>query len=125
MARKLLQFEHHKQPLATREQYRWRVARHGLVAAAIVAAALAIGVVGYKTTERMSWIDAFANASMILSGMGPLTPLNTNAGKIFASFYALCSGLIIVFSTSILLAPVVHRILHNFHVEERHETSDV
>jgi hypothetical protein len=65
----------------------------------------------------MEWIDAFANASMILSGMGPLTPLQTWGGKLFAGLYALYSGLALIAATSLILAPIVHRGLHRFHLE--------
>jgi len=73
---------------------------------------------GYHYFEGMEWIDAFANASMILSGMGPLNPLQTSAGKLFAGFYALYSGLALIVAVGILLAPVVHRVLHRFHLEQ-------
>ena len=73
---------------------------------------------GYASFEGMGWIDAFANASMILSGMGPLSPLQTAGGKVFAGAYALFSGLVLVVATSVVLAPVLHRMLHQFHVEE-------
>ena len=73
---------------------------------------------GYASFEGMGWTDAFANASMILSGMGPLSPLQTAGGKVFAGAYALFSGLVLVVATGIILAPVLHRMLHQFHVEE-------
>lgn len=76
-------------------------------------------MLGYRYFEGMEWIDAFANASMILSGMGPLTPLETSNGKLFAGLYALYSGLALILATGILLAPVVHRLLHQFHLEEK------
>ncbi len=76
-------------------------------------------MLGYRYFEGMEWIDAFANASMILSGMGPLTPLQTSNGKLFAGLYALYSGLALILATGILLAPVVHRLLHQFHLEEK------
>jgi hypothetical protein len=72
---------------------------------------------GYRYLEGMAWIDAFANASMILSGMGPLGPLQTWGGKLFAGLYALYSGLALILATGIVLAPVVHRLLHRFHFE--------
>jgi hypothetical protein len=65
----------------------------------------------------MAWIDAFANAAMILSGMGPLSPLQTSAGKLFAGLYALYSGLVVIVALGIILAPVLHRLLHHFHAE--------
>jgi hypothetical protein len=78
---------------------------------------LAIGIAGYAGFEHMSFIDAFVNASMILSGMGPLGELKTTAGKVFAGSYAIFSGLIIVIATGVVLAPIFHRVLHRFHVE--------
>jgi hypothetical protein len=66
----------------------------------------------------MAWIDAFANAAMILSGMGPLAPPQTWGGKLFAGLYALYSGLAVILATGILLTPIVHRLLHRFHLEE-------
>ena len=76
------------------------------------------GMAGYHYFEKMDWIDAFANASMILSGMGPLEPLKTQGGKLFAGFYALYSGLALIVIVGIVLAPIVHRFLHRFHLEE-------
>jgi len=73
-------------------------------------------MIGYRSCEGMEWIDAFANASMILSGMGPLEPLKTWGGKLFAGCYALYSGLALIVATGVILAPVLHRVLHNFHV---------
>jgi hypothetical protein len=72
---------------------------------------------GYRHFEGMDWIDAFANASMILSGMGPLGPLQTPGGKLFAGIYALYSGLALIAVTGIIFAPIVHRLLHRFHME--------
>ena len=88
-------------------------------AGAIIATALAIGIVGYRFLGGLSWIDALVNAAMILSGMGPVDPLASVAGKLFAAFYALFSGLVFIGTASILVAPWVHRILHRFHVERR------
>ena len=79
---------------------------------------LAIGMAGYAHFESMSWTDAYVNAAMILSGMGPVGELKTQAGKIFAGSYAIFSGLIIVIATGFILAPVFHRVLHRFHMED-------
>src|SRR5262249_18756106 len=76
-------------------------------------------IVGYRYLERMSWIDAFANASMILSGMGPLTPLESPGGKLFAGFYPLYSGLALIMTTGTLFAPPLHRLMHQFDLEEK------
>jgi hypothetical protein len=88
------------------------------VGSAIVAFALAIGMVGYASLEDMSTIDAFANSAMILSGMGPLNPLHSFAGKLFAGTYAIFCGLLIFAVAGLILAPVLHRILHRFHIED-------
>jgi hypothetical protein len=76
---------------------------------------------GYGYFERMGWADAFANAAMILSGMGPLSPLQTTGGKVFAGLYALYSGLMLIVATGVVLAPVVHRLMHRFHLEAEQE----
>ena len=78
---------------------------------------LLIGMVGYHFLESLSWIDSLLNASMILGGMGPVNPLQTDAGKIFASFYALYSGIILLASVGILVTPIFHRFMHRFHLE--------
>jgi hypothetical protein len=84
---------------------------------AAVTVALAIGIIGYHEIAGLPWIDALLDASMILGGMGPVNPLKTNAAKLFASFYALFSGLFFIVTTGILLAPFLHRLLHHFHLE--------
>jgi hypothetical protein len=78
---------------------------------------LVIGMAGYSATEGMGLADSFVNAAMILSGMGPVDQLHTTAGKVFAGFYAILSGLIIVIGAGFVLAPIAHRVLHRFHVE--------
>ena len=87
------------------------------MAAGVVIVSLAVGMCGYHFLEKLPWLDALLNASMILGGMGPVDPLKTDAGKLFASFYALYSGLAIISVAGLLLAPVVHRFLHKFHVD--------
>jgi len=82
---------------------------------------LGIGVAGYHWLAHLNWINSLLNASMILGGMGPVDPLPTNAAKLFASFYALFSGLAFIGIVSVLLAPFVHRMLHRFHAEDRDE----
>jgi hypothetical protein len=110
-------YEHRKQPLLSRAAFLGRLARHGGFALGIVAASLALGMVGYHSLEGLPWIDALLNSAMLLGGMGPVNELHTAAGKLFASFYALYSGLVFLVVAGVLLAPVFHRILHQFHVE--------
>lgn len=89
-----------------------------VLSAASIASALGIGVVGYHYFGGLPWIDALVNASMILGGMGPVDPITTHAGKLFASAYALFSGLLFIGAASLVLAPFVHRIMHTIHLEE-------
>ncbi len=112
-------YERRKQRLLSRAEFSKRVGRHGLAALGIVAFGLGIGVVGYHFIAHLSWVASLLNASMILGGMGPVDPLPTNAAKIFASCYALFSGLAFIGIVSVLLAPFAHRMLHRFHAEER------
>lgn len=119
--RRLFSYEKKKDPVATPRVFYNRLARNGILALVTVAVSLAIGTAGYAWFEQMALIDAFANASMILSTMGPLTPLHTTAGKLFASFYAIASGLLLFVIAGLMLAPVYHRILHRFHVDEQDE----
>ena len=83
----------------------------------IIVASLAVGMVGYHRLEGLGWLDAFENASMILSGMGPLHQPQSNGGKLFAGIYALYSGLAVILIAGIIFGPVVHRFLHRFHLE--------
>lgn len=91
--------------------------RNSLIGLLLIAAALYLGVLGYHLTEKMSWIDSFLNASMILSGMGPATTLATTAGKLFAGFYALFSGLAFIAVIVIMLSPLIHRFFRKIHLE--------
>ncbi|MEP7133918.1 MAG: hypothetical protein ABI904_03190 [Chloroflexota bacterium] len=111
-------YEHHKQPLASHKVFVARVGRNGLIGALLLLFSLGVGMLGYHVLENLSWIDSLLNASMILGGMGPVTPLQTNAGKIFASFYAIYSGVILLASVGILIAPIFHRFLHRFHLAD-------
>jgi hypothetical protein len=117
--RHLLHFENRNQPVLPARAFFGRVAKNFGLAALLIGISLLIGMVGYAGFEGMAWIDAFANASMILSGMGPLEPVKTNGGKLFAGCYALYSGLVVIIAIGIMLAPVVHRFLHQFHVESK------
>lgn len=111
-------YEHHKQPLAKKSVFVRRLALNGLIGLVLLFFSLGLGMVGYHFLENLSWIDSLLNASMILGGMGPVNPLQTVAGKIFASFYALYSGVILLASVGILAAPIFHRFLHHFHLAD-------
>jgi hypothetical protein len=115
--RRLLDYESRAQALASRSRFARRVALSILAALLIIGLSLLAGMAGYAYFEGMSWIDAFLNAAMILSGMGPVQPLTTDAGKLFAGCYAIYSGLIVILSTGLVLAPIAHRLLHRFHVD--------
>jgi hypothetical protein len=110
-------FEHRTSPLLPRRQFYRRVRNSFLLGTGILAFALGIGMTGYHFFESLNWVDAFVNAAMILSGMGPVNQLNTNGGKVFAGCYALFSGLVFLTAVGILLAPIAHRALHRFHLE--------
>ena len=111
-------FEHRSKPLLPCRCFIARVARSLCLGLLVIAFALGIGMIGYRSFEPMSWVDAFVNAAMILSGMGPVSSLQSDAGKIFAGCYALFSGLAFITILGIVFAPFVHRFLHKFHVEE-------
>ncbi len=111
-------YEHHKQPLATQKVFARRLALNGLIGLLLLTVSLGIGMIGYHFFEGFSWIDSLLNASMILGGMGPVNPIKTDAGKIFASFYAIYSGVILLASVGILITPIFHRFLHRFHLAE-------
>jgi hypothetical protein len=110
-------WERRQQPLLPRQQFIRRLSRWAAMAIVVVVVSLTVGICGYHFLEKLPWIDSLLNASMILGGMGPVDPVKTDAGKIFASLYALYSGLAIISVAGLLLAPVVHRFLHKFHVD--------
>ena len=114
-------FEHRAQPVIPPRQFIVRLARSGIIALAVIAVSLFIGMVGYHILEGLSWIDAFLNASMLLGGMGPVNTPVTSGGKLFAGLYALYCGLAVILVAGVILAPVAHRILHRFHMESRNQ----
>jgi hypothetical protein len=116
-------FEHRRQPLLPSRIFYLRVARGLAMASVLIIFSLGLGMAGYHLLERLDWVDSFANAAMILSGMGPLAPLQTTAGKIFAGCYALFSGLAFLSSVGIFFAPIFHRFLHKFHLESKKDAS--
>ncbi len=109
--------EYRAHPFLSRARFVRRVARHGLLALIVIAFALGVGIFGYHFIAHLGWTDSLLNASMILGGMGPVDLLHSKAAKIFASFYALFSGLAFVGIASLMVAPFAHRLLHRFHLE--------
>jgi hypothetical protein len=99
--------------------------RNAFIGLLLITAALYIGMLGYHFFEGLSWIDSFLNASMILSGMGPAVTLNTSAGKLFAGFYALFSGLAFIAIVVIMLSPVIHRFFRKIHLESSKDNKDI
>mgnify|MGYP003376435215 CR=1 FL=1 len=112
-----IMYEHRSQPLLSRPLFLRRMLGHGLIALSLLVVSLAIGVLGYYLTEGLPWLDAVLNASMILGGMGPVNELHTAGGKLFASAYALFSGMAFLAIAGIVVAPLAHRILHRLHLE--------
>lgn len=114
-------YEHHHEKLLPNGRFVRRVAGHVAFAVLAVGVALGIGVLGYHVLGKMRWTDALLNASMILGGMGPVDALSTDAAKVFASMYALFSGLVFIALLGLLLAPFIHRLMHHLHIADEDE----
>lgn len=113
-------YESRDQPPLTRRAFARRMLQHGLVVAVIVGGSVLLGTAGYHWLGRVAWIDAFLNACMLLGGMGPVGDLPTAAGKIFAALFALYAGLIFIISAGVIIAPVIHRLIHHMHWDAAH-----
>ena len=114
---KKLKLEHKTGEMLSRSEFIKRLFWYTVFGCCFLAMSLAIGTVGYHVTANLGWIDAFLNASMILTGMGPVDKLETNTAKIFASFYAIFSGVSFLTFCGVLFTPVYHRFMHRFHFE--------
>ena len=112
-------YESRKQPLLPGHRFARRLLTHSAAALGLLVVSLGIGMTGYVAFEHLSWIDAFLNASMLLGGMGPVDPPKTSGGKLFAGCYALYAGLVFIITAAVLFAPLLHRVLHRFHVDEK------
>lgn len=112
-------YEPRHTPLASRRRFVRRIVNHFGFVMTVIAMSLCIGIGGYRYFEGMEWIDAYLNAAMLLGGMGPVEPkLQTVSGKLFAGVYALYAGMVVLVAAGILMAPVFHRFMHRFHLEE-------
>jgi hypothetical protein len=112
-------YEHHSKPLLPKKKYYNRLFRNFFFGGIVVLFSLFAGMLGYHLTENLNWLDSLLNASMILTGMGPVNTMTTTAGKLFASFYALFSGVVFLSTIAFILAPAAHRFLHKFHLDEK------
>lgn len=112
-------YEHRHQKLATMQVFYQRVLKNILFASAILFICLMIGVLGYHYTANIPWLDSLHNASMILSGMGPVVEIKTVGGKWFSSLYALFSGVVFITNIGIILAPAVHRLFHRLNIQDK------
>jgi hypothetical protein len=116
MKKGTVMFEHHTKPLLGRREFIARQLRYGLFSLLILLGSIGIGTAGYHRWGGLSWLDAFLNAAMILTGMGPVDRMETAGGKLFSAFYALFSGISFLTFAGVLFSPVYHRFLHKFHL---------
>lgn len=116
-----MKFEHKKQKLIPFTHFVLRLSRYGIFAFVLISFSLLIGMLGYHFIGCINWLDSFHMSSMILTGMGPVVEMKTDAAKLFSSFYALYSGVAFLSITAVFFAPIVHRILHYLHIEDNNE----
>jgi len=112
-------YESRRQPPLPRAHFVRRLGLHLALALGVLAGSLGIGMAGYVAFEHLPWLDAFLNAAMLLGGMGPVDMPKTEAGKLFAGCYALYAGLVFIATAALVLTPVMHRVLHRFHWDEK------
>jgi len=110
-------FEHRKDRLLPRREFVLRLGWSVAAGVGLILVSLSIGMFGYHGLEHLPWIDAFLESSMIMAGMGPVATLHTSAGKLFSGCYAIYCGIALIATTGVILAPVIHRSLHKFHLE--------
>jgi TRAP-type C4-dicarboxylate transport system permease small subunit len=120
----LTSFEHLGDPLAPRGRFFRRLGANVALALMFIAVSLAAGMAGYHWLGGLGWIDSFLNAAMILSGMGPVDTLQNDGAKVFAGLYAIYSGLLVVATSALIFAPVLHRLLHKLHVKNEQDPDD-
>ena len=111
-------YESKKQSVLSRQKFTQRLSVHLGAACALLIASLGLGMFGYASLEHLSAVDAFLNAAMLLGGMGPVNAPQSEAGKIFAGFYALYAGLVFIVTAALVFTPMLHRLLHKFHLDD-------
>src|SRR5229473_2302846 len=116
-------YERRRKPLLSRRAFLWRLSKYSAFSLALMLGSLVIGMIGYHGFEGMPWIDAFVNAAMLMGGMGPVGELHTFSGKLFAGIYALYCGLVLIIAAGVAMAPLIHRLLHRFHLEAEENKS--
>ncbi len=114
-------FEHHSEPVITRKHFIKRMWRYSLFAGGLITVSVGGGTLGYKLTAHTDWVDSFHMSCMILTGMGPVLEMKTNAAKLFSSFFALYSGIAFLTISAVFFSPIVHRVLHGLHVAEENK----
>ena len=117
----MFRYENRDQKLISRTAFLCRLGHSLGVACALIGISLGFGMTGYRSLEGLSWTDSFLNASMILGGMGPVDPMKTETGKVFAGCYALYSGLAFLVLAGLIFGPIAHRVLHSFHYGSNQE----
>lgn len=118
-----MKLEHRKQKLVPLSQFFKRLARYTLFAAFLVLFSVSLGTFGYHYVAEISWLDSFHMACMILTGMGPVVEMKSSAAKLFSSFYALYSGIAFLSITAVFFAPVIHRVMHILHVDNKEDSN--
>jgi hypothetical protein len=113
----MLKFEQKSQPMISNNAFIMRMGNYFMLSGLAITFSLTLGMLGYHFLAGFSWLDSLLNASMILTGMGPVNPVTTVAGKLFASFYALYSGVAFLTTIALFLSPLVHRLMHSLHLE--------
>jgi len=117
-----MRYEKYDEELLPTRRFVLRLLGHLLVGIVLLLLALGAGVAGYHYYEGLDWLDALLNASMILGGMGPVDTIQTANGKVFASVYALFSGLFVLAVAGLMIAPAAHRVLHRFHMDDESDS---
>lgn len=116
-------FENKKQQIANWRTFSLRVLRYALFSFLLISVSLALGTFGYHYFTGADYVDCFHMASMILTGMGPVISIDTDAAKLFSSFYALYSGVVFLTCTAVFFSPLIHRLLHILHIDDQDEES--